>query len=344
MGTLGNHDNKGLIPRSLEQIFEATQTLQNKGWKYEMQVSMLEIYNYGETGQDLFETSMVGSPFISRRKRGKVKRVQLGKHRTKAQAAMPFTSGKMTNSRCGTPGLSMAREKIKIRKIGNTTSRQVTFSKRRRGLLKKAKELAVLCDADVALVIFSATGKLFEYASSSMQELLGKYKLHATNNADNLNEPALNLQFLESEETGMGKEVLEKKRELSQLRGEDLHGLSLEELQLLESMLEGGLHCVLRTKDERIAKEIESLQQKGFQLMEENKLLKQEARLLRYSNKMMTLMSKSWTMATELDNLATNHEDQGQSSDSVTTNVGGPPPEDDCSDTALILAYEAVYS
>nr|GEY20618.1 MADS-box protein SVP-like [Tanacetum cinerariifolium] len=68
--------------------------------------------------------------------------------------------------------------------------------------------------------------------------------------------------FLESEETGMGKEVLEKTRELSQLRGEDLHGLSLEELQRLESTLEGGLHCVLRTKDERIAKEIESLQQK----------------------------------------------------------------------------------
>lgn len=60
----------------------------------------------------------------------------------------------------------MAREKIKIRKIDNITARQVTFSKRRRGLLKKAEELAVLCDADVALVIFSATGKLFEYASS----------------------------------------------------------------------------------------------------------------------------------------------------------------------------------
>nr|GEY59671.1 MADS-box protein AGL24-like [Tanacetum cinerariifolium] len=175
-----------------------------------------------------------------------------------------------------------------------------------------------------------------------MQELLEKYKLHATNNdADNLYEPALNLQFIESEETGMGKEVLEKTRELSQLRGKDLHGLSLEELQRLESTLEGGLHCVLRTKDERIAKEIESLQQKGFQMMEENKLLKQEARLLRYLNKMMTLMSKGkrpWTMAIELDNSATNHEDQGQSSDSVTTNASGPPPEDDCSDTALKLA------
>lgn len=60
----------------------------------------------------------------------------------------------------------MAREKIQIRKIDNATARQVTFSKRRRGLFKKAEELSVLCDADVALIIFSSTGKLFEYSSS----------------------------------------------------------------------------------------------------------------------------------------------------------------------------------
>lgn len=60
----------------------------------------------------------------------------------------------------------MAREKIKIKKIDNVTARQVTFSKRRRGLFKKAEELSVLCDAEVAVIIFSATGKLFEYSSS----------------------------------------------------------------------------------------------------------------------------------------------------------------------------------
>ncbi|KAF8377376.1 hypothetical protein HHK36_030753 [Tetracentron sinense] len=60
----------------------------------------------------------------------------------------------------------MARTKIQIKKIDNTTARQVTFSKRRRGILKKAEELSILCDAEVALIIFSATGKLFEYSSS----------------------------------------------------------------------------------------------------------------------------------------------------------------------------------
>ncbi|KAK9988963.1 hypothetical protein SO802_029202, partial [Lithocarpus litseifolius] len=63
------------------------------------------------------------------------------------------------------PG-KMTRKKIQIKKIDNTTARQVTFSKRRRGLFKKACELSTLCDAEIALMVFSATGKLFDYASS----------------------------------------------------------------------------------------------------------------------------------------------------------------------------------
>nr|KYP41276.1 Agamous-like MADS-box protein AGL21 [Cajanus cajan] len=60
----------------------------------------------------------------------------------------------------------MGRGKIVIRRIDNSTSRQVTFSKRRNGLLKKAKELAILCDAEVGVMIFSSTGKLYDFASS----------------------------------------------------------------------------------------------------------------------------------------------------------------------------------
>ncbi len=66
----------------------------------------------------------------------------------------------------GGGGGHMGRGKIEIKKIENATSRQVTFSKRRGGLLKKAHELAVLCDAEVALIVFSSTGKLFEFTSS----------------------------------------------------------------------------------------------------------------------------------------------------------------------------------
>ena len=61
--------------------------------------------------------------------------------------------------------IAMGRGKIEIKRIENSTNRQVTFSKRRGGLLKKANELAVLCDARVGVVIFSSTGKMFEYCS-----------------------------------------------------------------------------------------------------------------------------------------------------------------------------------
>ncbi|XP_010482874.1 PREDICTED: kinesin-like protein KIN-14N [Camelina sativa] len=55
MGRPGNPEEKGLIPRSLEQIFETRQSLRSQGWKYELQVSMLEIYN--ETIRDLLSTN-----------------------------------------------------------------------------------------------------------------------------------------------------------------------------------------------------------------------------------------------------------------------------------------------
>ncbi|XP_039811903.1 MADS-box protein AGL24-like, partial [Panicum virgatum] len=57
------------------------------------------------------------------------------------------------------------------------SSRQVRFSKRRAGLFKKAFELSLLCDADVALLVFSPAGKLYEYASAR-HRWSGKYEAH----------------------------------------------------------------------------------------------------------------------------------------------------------------------
>ncbi|KAG6736696.1 hypothetical protein POTOM_060418 [Populus tomentosa] len=65
----------------------------------------------------------------------------------------------------------MGRGKIVIRRIDNSTSRQVTFSKRRSGLLKKAKVLSVLCDAEVGVIVFSSTGKLYDHANTSRKDL-----------------------------------------------------------------------------------------------------------------------------------------------------------------------------
>ncbi|MFQ6659202.1 hypothetical protein Gotur_028193, partial [Gossypium turneri] len=60
----------------------------------------------------------------------------------------------------------MGRGKIEIKKIENLNSRQVTFSKRRNGLLKKAKELSILCDAEVGVIIFSSTGQVYQWSST----------------------------------------------------------------------------------------------------------------------------------------------------------------------------------
>ena len=55
--------------------------------------------------------------------------------------------------------LIMGRVKLKIKKLESTGSRQVTYSKRRHGILKKARELAILCDIDILLLMFSPTGR-----------------------------------------------------------------------------------------------------------------------------------------------------------------------------------------
>ncbi|KAJ1697764.1 hypothetical protein LUZ63_006276 [Rhynchospora breviuscula] len=69
------------------------------------------------------------------------------------------------------------RGRVELKRIEDKTSRQVRFSKRRSGLFKKAFELAVLCDAEVALLVFSASGRLYEYSSSSsMEETYNRYK------------------------------------------------------------------------------------------------------------------------------------------------------------------------
>lgn len=63
--------------------------------------------------------------------------------------------------------VKMGRRKLEIKKIEDKNSRQVTFSKRRSGLMKKAKELSVLCDVEVAVVIFSTSGKLYDFCSTN---------------------------------------------------------------------------------------------------------------------------------------------------------------------------------
>lgn len=74
----------------------------------------------------------------------------------------------------------MGRGKVELKRIEDKSSQQVTFSKRRSGLMKKARELSVLCDVEVALLIFSSSGKLHDYCSGdSLGKLLERYRGHA---------------------------------------------------------------------------------------------------------------------------------------------------------------------
>jgi hypothetical protein len=88
----------------------------------------------------------------------------------------------------------MGRKKIKITKILDERSRAATFAKRKNGLLKKAIELSILCDCEIALVVFNqvcsfiesrsmvfdyrhvlAQGKLSQYASGNIDQTLSKF-------------------------------------------------------------------------------------------------------------------------------------------------------------------------
>nr|XP_021333803.1 myocyte-specific enhancer factor 2A isoform X1 [Danio rerio] len=69
----------------------------------------------------------------------------------------------------------MGRKKIQITRIMEERNRQVTFTKRKFGLMKKAYELSVLCDCEIALIIFNSSNKLFQYASTDMDKVLLKY-------------------------------------------------------------------------------------------------------------------------------------------------------------------------
>ncbi|CAI0419865.1 unnamed protein product [Linum tenue] len=219
----------------------------------------------------------------------------------------------------------MAREKIQIKKIDNATARQVTFSKRRRGLFKKAQELSVLCDADVALIIFSSTGKLFHYSSSSMKEILERHNLHSKN-IEKLEQPSLELQLVENSNfTRLSKEVAEKTRQLRQMRGEDLNGLNIEELQHLEKSLESGL---TRVMEKKVLPFYLYKSHHGMQLMEENARLRHQAAMMEAEAAVVTADSENVV-----------YED-GQSSESVTNvcNSNGAPPHDyESSDTSLKL-------
>ncbi|PIA49758.1 hypothetical protein AQUCO_01300477v1 [Aquilegia coerulea] len=147
----------------------------------------------------------------------------------------------------------MGRGRVELKRIENKINRQVTFSKRRNGLLKKAYELSVLCDAEVGLIIFSSRGKLYEFASAGMSRTLERYQRSSYNSQDGT------LAVADRETQGWYQEVSKLKAKYESLQrsqrhllGEDLGPLSVKELHNLEKQLEGALAQARQRKERHL--------------------------------------------------------------------------------------------
>ncbi|KAK1321149.1 Floral homeotic protein AGAMOUS [Acorus calamus] len=115
----------------------------------------------------------------------------------------------------------MGRGKIEIKRIENQTNQQVTFCKRRSGLLKKAYELSVLCDAEVALIVFSNRGRLYEYANS--RQIMGEAI------------SSMNLRELKSLESKLSKGIDKIRNKKTELLAEEITFLQRREFELAET-------------------------------------------------------------------------------------------------------------
>ncbi|XP_057952481.1 MADS-box protein AGL42-like [Malania oleifera] len=170
----------------------------------------------------------------------------------------------------------MVRGKIQMKRIENATSRQVTFSKRRNGLLKKAYELSVLCDAQVALIIFSQKGRLYEFSSSDMQKTIERYRKCAKEVQTMSGEMEQYMQHLKSETANMAMKIELIEASQRKLLGQGLGSCSTDELQEIDSQLERSLRNIRARKAQLFREQIEELKAKERLLWEENARLSEK--------------------------------------------------------------------
>ncbi|XP_058728330.1 MADS-box protein FBP24 isoform X2 [Vicia villosa] len=169
----------------------------------------------------------------------------------------------------------MGRGKIEIKRIENTTTRQVTFSKRRTGLLKKTNELSVLCDAEIGLIIFSSTGKLFQYCSQPyrMDQIIEKYKRSTGKRI--MEEHDHQIQFHHREEmlhemAMLRQESLRIEYGIQRYLGADVNCLKYDDLTKLEGELEISLTKIRNRQNELVQQQMENLRRKERILEDEN--------------------------------------------------------------------------
>uniref|UniRef100_A0A1D1XDA0 Floral homeotic protein AGAMOUS n=1 Tax=Anthurium amnicola TaxID=1678845 RepID=A0A1D1XDA0_9ARAE len=172
-------------------------------------------------------------------------------------------------------GRKMGRGKIEIKRIENTTNRQVTFCKRRNGLMKKAYELSILCEAEIALIVFSSRGRLYEYSScGNVYTTIDRYKKsHSASNPGAISEVKTQ-QHYQHEAAKLRQQIQILSNSNRHLMGEHLDALTVKELKQLENRLERGIARVRSKKQEMLFAEIEYMQKRELELENESVFLR----------------------------------------------------------------------
>nr|QDF82822.1 SEEDSTICK-like protein [Magnolia figo] len=168
----------------------------------------------------------------------------------------------------------MGRGKIEIKRIENTTNRQVTFCKRRNGLLKKAYELSVLCDAEVALIVFSSRGRLYEYSNNSIKATIERYKKACADSSNTTSITPANSQYYQQEASKLRQQIQILQNANRHLMGDALSSLTVKELKQLENRLERGITRIRSKKHELLFAEIEYKQKREVELQNDNLYLR----------------------------------------------------------------------
>ncbi|KAL5661784.1 hypothetical protein ACJX0J_028909, partial [Zea mays] len=165
--------------------------------------------------------------------------------------------------------------KTEIKRIENTTNRQVTFCKRRNGLLKKAYELSVLCDAEVALIVFSSRGRLYEYANNSVKGTIERYKKATSDNSSAAGTIAeVTIQHYKQESARLRQQIVNLQNSNRALIGDSITTMSHKELKHLETRLDKALGKIRAKKNDVLCSEVEYMQRREMELQNDNLYLR----------------------------------------------------------------------
>ncbi|KAL1567447.1 Floral homeotic protein AGAMOUS, variant 2 [Salvia divinorum] len=196
-------------------------------------------------------------------------------------------------SREMSPERKIGRGKIEIKRIENTTNRQVTFCKRRNGLLKKAYELSVLCDAEVALIVFSTRGRLYEYANNSVKATIERYKKASSDSSSSGSISEANTQYYQQESSKLRAQISNLQNNNRNMVGECLGALNLRELKNLETKVERAIGKIRSKKNELLFAEIEYMQKREIDLHQNNQYLRAKIAETERGQQHMNLMPGS---------------------------------------------------